>query len=634
MNTSKIVRAAEDIVRRRESGPLLALVVLVIVFGTASSHLFSGQEINGVTSLSASIGIVAIGVTFLMITGEFDLSVGAVFGLAAVVFGKLIGDSGVNPWLALGLVLLLAAAIGLANGVVTTWFGIPSFITTLATLLIVQGVNLVVSGGNTVLYLGHSSLTSLIGGTIPGTVIQDRTLWFVALTLVLWFVLERTRYGNWSAASGGRAGVARAMGVPAKRVKVINFVIASVYAGLAGVMQLAAYGAASAQDGQDYELFAIVAAVIGGATLFGVTGTIIGSFIGALILGLLQGGLILIGVPGSWYEPAIGAILVVAVIANVRLSKLDVRSAFGRFLNAPSGDTRSVLPQPSAEPGDHGGSEGAHETSVSAGEKSTNGNGAASPDAPVFELSGISKYYGHTRALHDVSLSVASGEVVALVGDNGSGKSTLLKIITGYHAPSSGQIRFLGREVRLGSPAKARALGIESVYQDLALIDELSLWRNFFLGRELSRGIGPVRWLRRHTMKRICKGELDKLGLVHIASTESPASSLSGGEKQALAISRAVNFGVRALLLDEPTAALSVRETRNVLNVIRQARTEGLGILYVDHNIDHVVPVADRVVLLEHGEIVATFMRGERSADELRDLIARTTHHSAVAAGQ
>jgi simple sugar transport system ATP-binding protein len=245
----------------------------------------------------------------------------------------------------------------------------------------------------------------------------------------------------------------------------------------------------------------------------------------------------------------------------------------------------------------------------------------------VVELTGITKYYGSTRALHNVKVSVNPHEVVGLVGDNGSGKSTLVKIMTGFHAPSAGRVRFLGNDVKLRSPAQARRLGIECVYQDLALIEELSLWRNFFLGRELSSSRGPFGHMRRREMRRICAQELDKLGLVHVRSTDSPAASLSGGEKQSLAITRAIHFGVRLLLLDEPTAALSVRETRNVLDVIHHARERGLGVVYIDHNVDHVVPVADRVVLLEHGEIVGTFQRGERSADELRDLISRTARH-------
>jgi simple sugar transport system ATP-binding protein len=255
----------------------------------------------------------------------------------------------------------------------------------------------------------------------------------------------------------------------------------------------------------------------------------------------------------------------------------------------------------------------------------------ATDAVPVVELTGIAKFYGATRALQGVDLTVSPHEVVGLVGDNGSGKSTLVKIITGFHAPSSGRIRFFGQDVRLKSPAQARRLGVECVYQDLALIDELSLWRNFFLGRELAVRVGPLRYLQRRQMKRICANELDKLGLVHVRSTDSTAASLSGGEKQSLAITRAIHFGARLLLLDEPTAALSVRETRNVLDVIHSARERGLGVVYIDHNVDHVAPVADRIVLLEHGRIAASFRRGERSADELRDLIARTTRKADLA---
>jgi simple sugar transport system ATP-binding protein len=254
---------------------------------------------------------------------------------------------------------------------------------------------------------------------------------------------------------------------------------------------------------------------------------------------------------------------------------------------------------------------------VAAEETTTNG------PPTIVELAGVWKYYGATAAVRDVSLSVAGHEVVGLVGDNGSGKSTIVKIITGYHAPTKGTIRLFGRETRLTSPAAARALGVEAVYQDLALIDELGLWRNFFLGREISYGLGGLRYLNSRKMSDICARELEKLGLVHIRSIDEPAASLSGGEKQSLAITRAVYFGARLLLLDEPTAALSVRETRNVLDLIDQARNRGLGVIYIDHNIDHVAPVADRIVLLEHGRVAATFKRGEATVEELRELIAR-----------
>lgn len=244
---------------------------------------------------------------------------------------------------------------------------------------------------------------------------------------------------------------------------------------------------------------------------------------------------------------------------------------------------------------------------------------------PLLQLENITKNYGAIEALKGVSFTIGKGEVVALLGDNGAGKSTLVKIIAGGLEATSGRMLFEGKEYKATSPAEAKAAGIETVYQDLALIDDLTLWRNFFLGRELVRARWPVRMLRRREMRRICTSELDALGLVHVRSTNAVAAALSGGEKQSLAIARAIHFGARLLLLDEPTAALSVRETRNVLSIIERAREEGLGVIYIDHNVDHVYPVADRIVLLEHGEVAATFRPSEKTPDEVRELIARKT---------
>ncbi len=261
---------------------------------------------------------------------------------------------------------------------------------------------------------------------------------------------------------------------------------------------------------------------------------------------------------------------------------------------------------------------------------SADGNAFADRGTPIIELRGVAKDYGNTRVLTDISFMVRPGEVVGLVGDNGAGKSTLLKIITGYHPPSQGTMYFSGQHVRFRSPADARAVGIETVYQDLAIVNEMSLWRNFFLGKELRRSIGPWRVLAIKEMRTVCEAELRRIGLTRFGSPDELASALSGGERQSLAITRAMYFGARLLLLDEPTAALSVRETRNVLSSIRQAGDHGLGIVFIDHNMAHVHPVADRIVLLEHGRVAATINRGEASIDELSDLVARTRAHPHV----
>jgi simple sugar transport system ATP-binding protein len=180
----------------------------------------------------------------------------------------------------------------------------------------------------------------------------------------------------------------------------------------------------------------------------------------------------------------------------------------------------------------------------------------------------------------------------------------------------------MGKDVRFTTPADARAIGIEAVYQDLAMVDQLSLWRNFFLGKEIYRRFGPLHVLGRRQMRQEAEAAIAELGLTRVRSAEQPVWTLSGGERQSVAITRAMHFGAKLLLLDEPTAALSVRETRNVLKSITRAREHRLGVLYIDHNMSHVLPVADRIVLLELGRVVRVIDRGEVSIEELQELVA------------
>ena len=242
---------------------------------------------------------------------------------------------------------------------------------------------------------------------------------------------------------------------------------------------------------------------------------------------------------------------------------------------------------------------------------------------PVLELDGIYKDYGNVRALSDITMSVAEGEVVGVVGDNGAGKSTLVKIITGFHNPSGGQMKLAGEHVNYSSPTEARNKGVEAVYQDLALIDEISLWRNFYLGKELAKSYGPLRRLDSRQMRQVCADALKEIGLTRLRTPNEPASVLSGGERQSLAITRAVHFGAKVLLLDEPTAALSVRETRKVFSTIESVTNRGLGVVYIDHNMSHVHPIADKICFIEHGRVERTIARGEASIEELNELVAR-----------
>jgi simple sugar transport system ATP-binding protein len=239
---------------------------------------------------------------------------------------------------------------------------------------------------------------------------------------------------------------------------------------------------------------------------------------------------------------------------------------------------------------------------------------------PVVRMENIAKRFGTVTALEGVNFSVYPREVVALVGDNGAGKSTLIKILTGVHLPTEGQIYFEGKPVQIGSPREARALGIETVYQDLALVNLMSISRNFFLGRELFQRLGPIHWLRMRKMNDLTRSSLRDIGIAIRSPTER-VEKLSGGERQSIAIGRALHFGAKLLILDEPTSALSVGETQKVLTYTLNAKERGLSVIFITHNIHHVFMVADRYTVIRHGKLVGNYRKGELTYDDIANLI-------------
>jgi D-xylose transport system ATP-binding protein len=249
-------------------------------------------------------------------------------------------------------------------------------------------------------------------------------------------------------------------------------------------------------------------------------------------------------------------------------------------------------------------------------------DGGGGDIAPVLELKGISKRFGAVEALTEVSFEVYPAEVVALAGDNGAGKSTLLKVIAGTHAPDSGIIRFDGEDVKIGSPRHATQLGIETVYQDLALCDNLDVVANMFLGRETVTRPTALRRLSELDMERRALDVLRQLNVTTIKSVRSPVATLSGGQRQSVAISRAVMWNSKVVLLDEPTAALGVAQTYQVRELIKRLRTRGLGVVLISHNLHDIFEVADRIIVLRLGRRVATF---KRDATTPEDVVASIT---------
>ena len=232
----------------------------------------------------------------------------------------------------------------------------------------------------------------------------------------------------------------------------------------------------------------------------------------------------------------------------------------------------------------------------------------------------LSKSFGAVQSLDDVSFQVRRSEIVGLVGDNGAGKSTLVNLLMGVFSPDSGKIVFEGRDVSFASPRESRSVGIEPVYQHSAIIELMNMWRNFFLGREKTRKVGPFHVLRQKEMSAECFDVMNDIG-VHVRSGEEGVNFLSGGERQSLCIGRCMKFGAKLLLLDEPTTALSIKETKKVLEFALSVRNKGMSEIIIDHNIYHIYPIVDKFVVLDRGKVVAELRKTDVTPEDVIKVI-------------
>jgi ABC-type sugar transport system ATPase subunit len=249
--------------------------------------------------------------------------------------------------------------------------------------------------------------------------------------------------------------------------------------------------------------------------------------------------------------------------------------------------------------------------------------GAEATRQPVLELTGIGKEFGAIRALHDVDMQVYPGEVVGLMGDNGAGKSTLVKIIAGNFKPSHGEIRFDGNAVHFSRPIDARAVGIEVVYQDLALCDNLDVVSNMYLGREAHN---PFQVLNEAVMEQKTAQTLKSLAVTTIRSIRQTVATLSGGQRQSVAVARAVMWNSKVVILDEPTAALGVAEVRKVVEFVRRIKQSGRACIYIEHNLAHVHEVADRLIVLDRGRVVSEISPKDMTVPELTEYLIALQH--------
>ncbi len=307
------------IFRIKEMGAIIGFIGIFILFSILSSEFISWENLLSTFTMAAELGLVAIGITMLMISGEFDLSVGSTFAVVPMVLALSI-NNGINPLLGFILGITLGAFIGYLNGIITLKTGIPSFITTLGSMMFFRGILLAITGGFPITLLEHIPFLKYFGGTCIGD-LRYSGIWFILFSIIFAFILERTQFGNWTFATGGNLVASKALGINTDRVKLINFIICSLMAGFAGITTFSRFKIIDPTLGQGMELEAIASAVIGGTFLSGGYGSIIGTFLGAFMIGMIRSGLVLAGAPAYWYRAFIGVILVIAAIINIKIRK-------------------------------------------------------------------------------------------------------------------------------------------------------------------------------------------------------------------------------------------------------------------------------------------------------------------------
>ncbi len=312
---SKLRHVISSSLHMREIGVLAALILIGIFLTAATPFFLTTNNLLNISRQMVIISIIAVGMTYLIISREFDLSVGSTYGLAGIIAGTLVLKLGIDIWVAVPLVLLLGALIGLINGLMVTKIGIPSFIVTLGMLSVLRGFALVLANGWPISDLPPSSFFSVFAGTILG--IPTHTIWMIAILLIGGFVLSRTPFGYHIYATGGNPRAARLMGINTNRVKLINFVITATLASLGGLLTLGFLNSVTPTAGTGLELDIIASVVIGGTALAGGAGSILGTFLGAAIMSTVRNGLVLLGVSAYWQQAAIGLVIVIAVTVDV-----------------------------------------------------------------------------------------------------------------------------------------------------------------------------------------------------------------------------------------------------------------------------------------------------------------------------
>jgi ribose/xylose/arabinose/galactoside ABC-type transport system permease subunit/ABC-type branched-subunit amino acid transport system ATPase component len=572
------------------------VIALCVFFQARSSNFLTSGNIIAIMVDVSSILLAAIAAGRLLVAGNVDLSIGGMYAMLSVLCA-LVARGSDSLLLATIVTIGAGLALGFVNGFLVRVLRISPIIVTLGLASVYTGAAYAMSGNQTVFPVPQS-LTDLSNTKIAGV---PNTVWIPLIVFVVGaFALTRTVGGLRSYAIGGDVSASKLVGLKVDRHVLLLFVYMGGSMGLVALLSVGQLGAGSSTTGFNFELQVLTAVVLGGVGFAGGTGRPIGIFVGVILIGVLDSGLVFIGVADYWQQVARGAALLAALGADqflARRRRESVKAAretrVHNFIGDPDSKTQQTVPL-----GD-----------------------------VALEATGLVKTYGAVTAVSDVSFSVRAGEVLCLVGDNGAGKSSVIKMLSGALHPDRGTISISGHDVDFATPIDARHMGVETVFQDLALCPNLGAAYNMVLGDEPSRRLGFIRLFDRSASVAVARQRLEKLG-VDLDSYLRPVALLSGGQRQSISIARVVKDGVKIVILDEPTAALGVNQTESVLQLTHTLAAAGTAVIMITHDVASILRVADRVVVLNLGRVIADTDAAGLDAPRLVHLMAGIVPHA------
>ena len=597
--------------RARTQGLGIALVALIVLFAVRAPGFATMDNFGDALRDLSILGILAIGETFVIIGGGIDLSVGSVLLLAGIVSDDLIRLGEVHTAIAIPIALGIGCIAGAINGLLITRLRISAFIVTLASLYMFRGAGLslyrtdvqnlqaaIISDEN-FLILGQNDVFG-----IPVSFII-----FAVLLGLGTFVLRRTRFGLHLYALGGSELAARLTRIRVARIQLSTYIISGFCSALAGIILASRLQTGAPEAGSGEEFDVIAAVIIGGASLFGGRGTLFGTLLGAAFITVLAKGQTLIGIPANYQSFTRGIVILIAVTLD-SLSQRSIaaprRLRWANILSPPPPDALPAVEVPHDAPQRKPGV------------------------PPVLEAAGLHKSFVEIRAVDGVDFAVGDGEVHAIVGENGAGKSTLIKMLAGALTPDSGEIRIDGAPVSLPSVAAAQDHGIAVIYQERAVVPELTVAQNIMLGHEPTYRLPGL--IDRGAQRR--KAEQIWALLGRPASVDTIVRELAPSIQQLVDIARALAFEARVVIMDEPTAALTHQETVRLFEIIRDLKRRGTAVIYISHDLEEIFEIADRVTVLRDGRLVRTLPVAEVTRPALiRMMIGReideNTRHEA-----